>query len=383
MLDLIARTGISPSGLFWSNYANGKWDPVVNNLPVYLNLRMPADAAYYYQKSFKLERMRGIEHPDWEKAVLSNLDAFARLWNLHQEFGHKVDRNTLDVVEAGSAAGALCIGGLALGSTLPNGREYMQVATAAADAFYQRFVRTGWIAGGPLDIPITADSESVTGLLESYVTMYEVTHDAKYLKYATHTAHQLATWVVAYNAPFPAGTKGDKFGIQTVGGLLANTQNHHVMTSFATNSGSMLLRLYQYTGDATYLRLLEDVVTCLLQFVCTGKEGYQRMKPGMVTEQINMSDELGKRGDVWEISASWSETNVLLSNGELPSVYVDRKRKTAAVFDQIEAEADWQRGTLRLSNPTPYAATIRVQGGAGDLATVILSPSGQQTISLG
>jgi hypothetical protein len=382
MLDLIARTGISPSGLFWSNYANGKWDPVVNNLPVYLNLRMPADAAYYYQKSLKLERTRGIEHPDWEKAVISNLDAFARLWNLHQEFGHKVDRNTLEVVETGSAAGALCIGGLALGSYLPNGHEYMRIATVAADAFYQRFVRAGWIAGGPLDIPITADSESVTGLLESYVTMFEVTHDAKYLKYATDTAHQLATWVVSYNAPFPAGTMGDKFGIQTVGGLLANTQNHHVMPSFATNSGSLLLRLYKYTGDVGFLRLLEDVVTCLLQFVCTGKEGYQRMKPGMVTEQINMSDELGKRGDVWEISASWSETNVLLSNGELPSVYVDHKRHTIGVFDQIDAQADWKSRTLRLSNPTLHTATVRVQGSDGDMATVVITPSGQQTISL-
>ena len=210
MLDLIARTGVSPSGLFWSNYANGQWDPVVNNLPVYQNLRMPGDAAYYYQKSLELERTRGIEHPAWEKAVASNLDAFTRLWNAHQEFGHKIDRNTLEVVEPGSAAGAICIGALALGSKLPSGRQYMQVAGAAAEAFYQRFVCTGWIAGGPSDIPITADSESTTALLESYVTMYEVTHDARYLKYATDTAHHLATWVVAYNAPFPPGTMGDK-----------------------------------------------------------------------------------------------------------------------------------------------------------------------------
>jgi hypothetical protein len=382
MLDLIAQTGLSPSGLFWSNYANGKWDPAVNNLPVYLNLRMPADAAFYYQKSLKLEWERGVEHAEWEKAVISNLDAFTRLWNAHQEFGHKVDRNTLEVIETGSAAGALCIGGLALGAKLPNGREYLRVATRAADTFYEKFVRAGWIAGGPLDIPVTADSESVTGLLESYVTLYEVTHDEKYLKYAADTAHQLATWVVAYNAPFPKGTLGDKFGIQTTGGLLANTQNHHVMPSFATNSGSLLLRLYQYTGDAAYLRLLEDVITCLLQFVCTGKEGYQRMKPGMVTEQINMSDELGSRGDVWEISASWSETNVLLSKAELPSVYVDLERSTLGVFDQIEAQADWKGRKLMLSNPTPYAATVRVQKNPGGVQTVVLPPSAQQTMNL-
>lgn len=382
MLDLIARTGLSPSGLFWTNYANGKWDPAVNNLSVYLGMRWPADAALYYQKSLRLEKARGIEHPDWEKAVISNLDAFTRLWDTHKEFGHKVDRNTLEVVESGSACGAMCIAGLALGSKLPRGQRYLQVAVEAADAFYERFVRAGWIAGGPLDIPITADSESPTALLESYVTLYEVTRDAKYLKYASDTAHHLATWVVAYNAPFPPQTMADKLGIQTVGALLANTQNHHAMPSFCTNSGGMMLRLYQYTGDAAWLRLLEDVVTCLLQFVCTGKEGYQHMKPGMVTEQLNVSDELGKRGDIWEISASWSETNVLLSNAELPSVYVDLKRGTLGVFDHIQADIDWQKRTLRLSNPTPYTATARVQKDPGDRVTVSIPPSGQQTMSL-
>jgi hypothetical protein len=164
--------------------------------------------------------------------------------------------------------------------------------------------------------------------------------------------------------------------------VLANPQNHHIGPSFATNSGSMLLRLYQYTGDPAYLRLLEDVVTSLLQFVVTGKEGYQRMKPGMVTEQVNMSDELGKRGDVWEISASWSETNVMLSFGELPSVYLDLKRSTLGVFDQIEAQADWKSRTLHLSNPTPYAATVRVQRSVGNVATVAIAPSGEQSIPL-
>ena len=154
------------------------------------------------------------------------------------------------------------------------------------------------------------------------------------------------------------------------------------MPSFATNSGSMLLRLYQYTGDTTYLRLLEDVVTSLLQFVCTGKEGYQRMKPGMVTEQVNMSDELGKRGEVWEISASWSETNVLLSFGELPSVYVDLKRNILGVFDQIEAQADWKSRKLRLSNPTPYPARVRVQRSVGEVATVVIAPTAEQSIPL-
>ena len=68
----------------------------------------------------------------------------------------------------------------------------------------------------------------MTALLESYVTMYEVTKDRTYLKYARETARDLSTWVVAYNATFPDGTFCQKAGVQTVGGVLANAQNHHI-----------------------------------------------------------------------------------------------------------------------------------------------------------
>src|ERR1700722_8545700 len=98
----------------------------------------------------------------------------------------------------GTAAGALCIGALALGSEVVGNREYVKTARESADAYFDRYVKTGWIVAGPLDIPNAPDSESPTALLESFVTLYEVTRDEKYLGYARETAYQLATWVVAY-----------------------------------------------------------------------------------------------------------------------------------------------------------------------------------------
>jgi hypothetical protein len=48
-------------------------------------------------------------------------------------------------------------------------------------------VQTGWIDGGPLDIPNAPDSESTTALLASYVAMYEVTGNDRYLGYLSIT----------------------------------------------------------------------------------------------------------------------------------------------------------------------------------------------------
>lgn len=371
MFDRIA-TGISLSGLFWSIYANGKWDAARNNSPGWQHLRMSSDATFYFLKAMALERSRGIEHPNWEQAAIGNLDGYARLWKRYQDFGHKVDPETLMIIDPGTAAGALCIGGLALGAKLPRGKEYLEAAREAGKAYYERYMRTGWVVAGPLDIPNAPDSESATALLESYVTLYEATGDGEYLDYARDTARLLSTWIVAYNAKFPEGTFCQKQGIQSVGGVLANSQNHHIGPSFCTNSGSALLRLYRYTGDTLPLRLLEDAISGLPQYVSTGKEpfnkgakGAELMGAGMVSEQFNMSDELGTRGQMGWVCASWPETCVLLSYGDVPSVFIDTERGSCAVFDQIEAHYDAKSLTLHLSNPTAYAARVRVERSAG------------------
>jgi hypothetical protein len=382
MLDLIAEGGISPSGLFWSNYGNGQWDKGNTKIAMHQHMRMPADAAFFFQKAIALERSRGREHPEWVRAVVSNLDAFAKLWRENRDFGHFVNRETLKIEETGSAAGALCIGALALGADLPKGQEYLAVAKEAADAYFERYVETGWLAGGPLDIGITSDSESATAILESFVTLYEAATNPKYLKYAQMAADILASWVVSYNAPFPPGTDCDRVKIQTVGGVLANSRNHHIGPTMATSSGDAFFRLYRYTGRAVYLKLLQDVVSGLPQYLCFQPGQFAQMQAGMMSEQYNMSDELGTRGHVWQVNASWGATGLLLSYGALPSIYVDRPRRTLAIFDQLKVNADFDAQRLNISNATPYEARISVATEAEPHAAITL-PSGQsRTISL-
>jgi hypothetical protein len=382
MLDLIAQGGLSPSGLFWSNYVNRQWDRGNTKIAMHQHMRMPADGAFFFLKAIALEHSRGREHPEWIRAAVSNLDAFVKLWRKNRDFGHFVNRQTLEIEETGSAAGALCIGALALAGGFPHGKEYLSVAKEAADAFYQRYVETGWLAGGPLDIGITSDAESATAILESFVTLYEALRDPKYLRYAQMAADILASWVVSYNAPFPPGSDCDRLGIQTVGGVLANSRNHHIGPTMATSSGDAFFRLYRYTGKAVYLNLLQDIVSGLPQYLCFKPGQYRQMQPGMMSEQFNMSDELGTRGYIWEVNASWSATGLLLSRGALPSIYVDRPRRTRAVFDQLDVKADFDAQNLSITNATPYEAHISVATEA-DHRTTITLPSGQmRTISL-
>jgi len=187
---------------------------------------------------------------------------------------------------------------------------------------------------------------------------------------------------VAYNAPFPPGTDCDRIKLQTVGGVLANTRNHHIGPTMATSSGDMFLRLYRYTGKAVYLRVLQQVVSGLPQYLCYEPGQFAEMQVGMMSEQYNMTDELGTRGHIWQVNASWGATGLLLSYGALPSIFVDRPRRTLAVFDQLSAKADFDAKRLVISNETPYEARISVATEADNRAAIVLSSGQSRTISL-
>jgi hypothetical protein len=202
------------------------------------------------------------------------------------------------------------------------------------------------------------------------------------LQYAQVAADILSSWVVAYNAPFPPGTDCDRIKLQTVGGVLANSRNHHIGPTAATTSCDMFLRLYRYTGRAVYLKVLQDIVSGLPQYLCIQPGEIGKMAVGMMSEQYNMTDELGTRGHIWEVNASWGATGLLLSYGALPSIFVDRTRRTVAVFDQLTATADFDASRLNILNATPYEARISVATEADHRAEMTL-PSGQsRTISL-
>jgi hypothetical protein len=95
-----------------------------------------------------------------------------------------------------------------------------------------------------------------------------------------------------------------------------------------------------------------------------------------------MTDELGTRGEMGWVCASWPVTCLVLSYGEVPSVYVDLDRGTCAVFDQIEASFDARSRSLHLLNPTACQAKVRVQRSVGYDLNLVLASGEKKTISL-
>ena len=81
------------------------------------------------------------------------------------------------------------------------------------------------------------------------------------------------------------------------------------------------------------------------------------------------------------VTASWPASCVLLSFGEVPSVFVDLNSGKVAIFDQIEATFDAKSHSLHLFNPTAYPAKVRIQKSQGEQLNVVVVAGQRNLVS--
>lgn len=289
-------------------------------------VRKSADVLLFLYKQFDCIKEKGNPVPDRYREGAGRLaDAFVRLWERYGQFGQFVSHENGDIVVGGSSSPAIAPAGLAKSYLFFGEERYLRTAEESGEYYYRLFLKDGCTTGGPGEILQCPDSESAFGLLESMVTLYEVTKDEKWIGYAKCTADYCSTWVVAYNYTFPKGSEFAGLGIRTVGSVFANAQNKHSAPGICTLSGDSLYRLYLAGGGERYLELIRDIAFNIFQYVSTEarpvraktKDGYRPMPPGYVNERVNMSDwEEGRVGEVF-YGSTWAETSVMLTWSEL------------------------------------------------------------------
>ncbi|MBU8901530.1 MAG: hypothetical protein KOO69_02205 [Victivallales bacterium] len=329
--------------------------------------RKSADVFYFIFKHFALldsEDVAMQPKAAWLEGTRKCADAFVRLWKQAGQFGQRVDIETGKLIVGGSASASLAIAGLALASQYFDCDEYLEVATASGDYYYENFVKKGITTGGPGDAMQCPDSESAFGLLESFVVLYEVTGDEGWVKKACDMAHQCATWVTSYDFEFPPESTFGRLGMSAIGTVWANTQNKHSAPGICTLSGSSLLKLYRATNNSFYLELIREIAHSLPQYVSREDRSICDMPSGWINERVNLGDWEGKKG-IGEVfyGACWPEVSAMLTYTELPGVYIQPDTATVCAFDNIDAkivENTEDKFIIELGNPTKFEASVKV-----------------------
>jgi hypothetical protein len=381
-LDTFLAKGQRETGFFFGKASrDGKWteDFSADQIRTYTHrwtlTRRQADALWFLQAALSriearlagdvpdaalAERMVAMR-PRLEASICALAEALVGLWKHEGQLGHFIDTGARRVVVGGSASGALAPGAIAEASRRFDKPDWLAAAVEIGEFFYDRFTRLGYATGGPADAMQAPDSESTASLLESYTTLSEVTADSVWINRAMSAAHQLATWVMPYDYPYPPDSEFGRLGMPAAGSVFANAQNKHSAPGLCTHSGAGLLKLYRKTSDKRLLRLLADIARFLPWTVSRPdrpiRDPAGRALPaGWINERVNTSDWDHNIGGVFH-GSTWSEVSLLLSAAELPGVYVDLDTGFCMPLDHIEARLE-AGGMLVLRNPTRFEARV-------------------------
>jgi len=346
-------------------------------------VRKSGDVLYYGIKQLQLLEQQdpSWEAPDaWVKGLRGCADAFVRLWDKRGQFGQFVNIDTGDVAVGGSTSAAIAPAALALASRYFSNPDYLRVAKAAARQYVNRDLIEGYTNGGPLEILQAPDYESSYGLVESLVTLYEVTGDRQWIEDARKAGDLFATWCVSYDCPFPPASLYGRMGMKTTGTCYASAQNKCAVPGICTHSGIALFKLYRATGERLYMELLQDITRALPQYLSRADRPIAGMKPGWMCERVEMGDWLGPPGEIFKGSC-WCEVSLMLTYAEVPGVYVQPDTGLVAVFDHVQVsvtQRDKDGVTLELVNPTQFEASVKV---FSEASTACSRPLGQNFLS--
>ncbi len=365
--DWLFPNGISPSGFFWDSGEKGtKWYGGDIRKPNTVNwhlVRKSGDALYYIIKQFMLMEKENIRvKPEWKAGTKKVADSFVKLWSKWNQFGNFIDSNTGDVTVGGSTSGAIVPAALVLAASYFNNPEYMRVAEASAEKYYNDFVKKGITCGGPGDALQNPDSESSYAMLESFMLLYESSLDKKWLTRSEEMADQFSSWVMSYDYKFPKNSALGKLGVQTIGLVSANTQNKHGAPGICTHSGIALFRLFRATGNNRYLKLLKEIAFVMPQYLSHPLRPIEKMKIGWMSERASTTDWLEGIGELM-YGSTWAETSLMLSYIELPGVYVQPDQSYICAIDNVDAQIIQDKAkslTIKLTNPTQARAEIKL-----------------------
>lgn len=358
--DFAIPRGQGASGYFYGatdqdgrNFGREGYD----EFPEIVLTRKNGDLLFWLIKQFlvlKAQGRAGAIKPAWEQAVRRLADAFAATWKKEGQWGNFLNNATGAVAVYNTTSGAMAIGGLALASVYFQNPEYLRIATEAGLFYYKRdFEALGMTTGGCADILQNADSETASGMMTSFMALYDTTSDQSWLRKSGRLAHLLATWTVSFDYVLPAGTELARLGAKLAGAVWASTQNKHAAPGICTSSGDPLFRLYRATGDTRYAELLHDIIHA-------HAEG---MRPdGTITERLNYCDADGTRGyRGGKGSTGWNLLNGILMAMEIPGIYVRVDSGDVYVFDHVvvrSARGGTEAVDLVITNPTSFDADI-------------------------
>jgi hypothetical protein len=198
-----------------------------------------------FLEAYALTKRLGIKRENYLEIALGILDFSIERQGESGRFA-KSWRNNGDVVDPNGTIGAFLIPPLLLAYRETSDDRYLDAAKKSFAFYTNDFMSNGYTTAGALDT-YCIDKESASPLLDAALGLYEITHDAAYIKMAEYAAYYLASWQWHHTVQYADDTMLRQLNYDTFGGTTVSTQHHH-LDPYGCAFVNSWLRLAQLTG---------------------------------------------------------------------------------------------------------------------------------------
>ena len=270
-------------------------------------LRNVAEGTYDILRAYEMESKYGTAHPDW----LAYGQRFGDwLLESQSEDGSWNNRYSLEgspVLDQGPApSGTLFPVPLLLKLHGLTGKQaYLDAALKAGDFGYREFYLKGVYRGGAVDNPNVMDKEAALMNFRSFLALYDVTKEERWLEAAKSAALFGETWTYVWDVPIPPEfyefyKTFFRPGFRSTGlGLVATGLSY--ADWYAARHAGDFYRLYQITGDEHYKQVSDILLHNTKQTmdiqgsIAEGRYG----RPGLQVEGMDLVIVRGKHNKLW------------------------------------------------------------------------------------
>lgn len=261
--------------------------------------RTVAEACLFIIRALNLELHHDTNHPQWTDAVKSTLNYATGAQREDGAFPAYFDLSVGRPVDYQGVGGLPWVAAAAAGHALLQIPHLKELALRGGE-YYSRFLHDEFLFGTIEDQALVPASDDAHWALVSYILLYEVDRNPRWLDLAQRAADLALTWRMGYNILFDLESLAARYNVRTKGGDISS-----VASPTLGNNGLLsyreMIRLSQYTGDPYYLRRAEDARLYGAQMICR-EDGQYNGRRGMAPGQLFHTDWWQPKGMILSLS---------------------------------------------------------------------------------